>query len=266
MWLYDVTSSPALSIVIEQAGRLIDADVRRGSLARSPAELHALPWEDGIIVHDFRPALRDSLRWLDRACVACPAGATVFGLLEAPASSTIDELVRARHRFTLSGMAIASEIGVTALADSFLAAVRHGADARIVSLLRSAWHLDPTLTGLVDHELAAEHTHTTLGGLLRDAGVDRKRFVRAARRAGFDPPLRFFQALRLVEAATLLKESLTLEQIAHRLSYGGSRTLARHFRKRTGLTSHEARGESLEALALRLANPPGDGGRERGGR
>lgn len=246
--LFAAISSSFLRGLLEQAAERIGADLRFGTFW---PDLE-VPGRPSIIVHDFVPDLLDSLSWLDEAAQA-PASPTVFALLETHASATLDALARTRHRFRISGVAIASEDGAGAVADRLSKATTFGSRTWVADLVLRDWRLDPSLADLVRVQLLAEPPHTTLGGLLHEVGLGRKRFVSLARRAGFEPPARLFQSLRVLRAGALLGASMTLTQVRDALGYGSPATLRRHFRDLVGVSPDHARVFSAQEMVLRLA-------------
>lgn len=226
----------------------MDVDLRFGAFW---PDLRA-PGSRILIVHDFQPDPVASVSWLDEA-TGRPGAPTVFALLEGPAAPVLDSLARARHRFRISGVAIASEDGVGVLADRLEKALAFGARTTLADLVLREWRLEGPLAELAGLELLDARPHTTLGGLLHEADMSRKRFVPLARRAGFNPPVRFFQSLRVLRAATLLGESMTLADVRDALGYGSPATFRRHFRQLVGVSPDHSRVFSAEELVRRLA-------------
>jgi AraC-like DNA-binding protein len=255
--LHEVLASPSLRLRIELAARLIDAELRHLSIAEPPDELDIAPRERVLFVHDFRPDPDTSLRWLSEAAHASPAGATVFALLETPVTPTLDRLMRSAHHLSFSGVAIADEVDATALADRLRAAFEHGTRRSVQGLLVQAWKLSPLLARLGEIELSTPRPHATLHALLCAAGVGRKRFVHEAKEVGFDPPLRFFRALRLVQATALLQERVSVHQVSHLLGYSNPSSLSRHFRRDLGIGPRQAGGLGVEDVAHSLAPSEG---------
>lgn len=246
--LFTALHSSFLRSLLEEAAQRIGADVRFGTF-----------WPDlrtdaarSLIVHDFRPDPSASLSWLDEAADR-PVAPPVFALLEAPAAPILDSLARTPRRFRISGVAIASEDGPVVLAERLREALAFGARTGLADVVAREWRLDDPLSGLAELELLGGRPHTTLGGLLREARVSRKLFVSRARRAGFDPPARFFQSLRVLRAATLLGESLTLTQVRLALGYGSPATFRLHFHRLLGVSPDHSRVFSPEELVRRLA-------------
>lgn len=208
--------------------------------------------ESPVVVHDFRPAPNPSIDWLDDIAVQL-GGLTVFALLEVPATPALHALARARHSFTLCGMAIAREETAASLAVHLRDAHSLAFSRELLSVVRSTWRLDPVLSLLAERYLSRPHPPATLEGLLRGSGIGRKRFARRARAAGFVPPLRFLHGLRVLHAESLLQRGLTIDEAARRLGYGSSDTLRFHFRENAGLTASTARTLSMNEIAERMA-------------
>jgi AraC-like DNA-binding protein len=246
--LFAALRSHFLRALLEQVAQRIDAELRFGTF-----------WPDlraqgarSLIVHDFQPDPVASVSWLDQAA-GKPGAPTVFALLEAPVAPVLDSLARARHRFRISGVAVAAEDGAGVVAERLERALAFGARTALSDLVHREWRLEGPLAELAGLELLDARPHTTLGGLLHDADMSRKRFVPLARRAGFDPPVRFFQSLRVLRAVTLLGESMTLAEVRDALGYGSPATLRRHFRQLVGVSPDHCRVFSAEELVRRLA-------------
>jgi AraC-like DNA-binding protein len=250
---YEVLSSATLRHRVEQACRILEVELHHGTLCRLASDLAHDSGDRALVVHDFQPEPQVSFRWLDEAVGASPAGTTVFGLLDSPASRRLGLLLRTPHRFALTGVAVADEIDAPALASELREAFEYGTRMGLRDRIGRCWRLDPTLDRLVEFELAMSKPHATLQGLLREARVGRKRFVKRAKQAGFNPPLRFFRSLRLVQATALLQESLALREVVTLLAYRSARTVARHYRDSLGVTLRQARQLPLDEAIRRLA-------------
>jgi AraC-like DNA-binding protein len=211
-----------------------------------------------VVIHDFSPDPASSLALL-RMQRETGRVLAVLALLEAPATPKLDLLLPASGPLGLAGVVIASEEGTEGLADRMRAALARAGRQALLEILVTSWRLDPVLERVAAVELRAERPHTTLEGLLREARVGRKRFVRVARGRGVSPPLRFLQGLRVMEAADLLQQGCTARRAAERLGYGSLDTLRTHFRTMAGITPRAARARTLGELAGVVAG--GWGGR-----
>ena len=199
------------------------------SLSSLPELLDEVRAPRCLVVHDFAPDPQESLSRL-RAQEGAARSFSVLALLEPPATPKLDVLLPGSRTFPLAGVVVAGEEGQEALAERMRVALCGAGRKALQHLLMSSWRLDPVLERVVEVELSAERPHTTLEGLLREAKVGRKRFVRVARRRGVRPPLRFLQGLRVLEAAELLQQGCTARAAAEQLGYGSLDTLRTHFR------------------------------------
>ena len=215
----------------------------------------------GLLVHDFAPDPPASTRWLDAAALALPT-LGVLALLGAPAGPALRSLVGHPHRFTCVDVVLARETSARALAGRLVEAMRSAQQGAAVRALASGWPLDPCLTMLADRAFAmagAAHMDRvdrgrwpTVGALLREAAVSRGTFVRHAARAGFRPPLRFLQVLRVLGVAGAVRAGETAAAAAVRFGYGSADTLRHHFARLTGLTPRDARHLAAAELVARM--------------
>jgi AraC-like DNA-binding protein len=65
--------------------------------------------------------------------------------------------------------------------------------------------------------------------------------------------VRFFQSLRVLRAATLLGESMTLADVRNALGYGSPATFRRHVRRLVGVSPDHCRVFTTEELVRRPA-------------
>ncbi len=226
---------------------LADEGVSRVTAAPFESPDSVLLREAGaVLVHDFPDPLR-SIAWLDRAYDTRPAF-TVFALLAPPASDTLHGLMRTPHRFVLSGMAVAGDDAPSALLQRLAEARNFGGRQDALRAICEGWRLDPVLRQLAQWALLHPRAATTMQGLLDATGIGRKAFVRHARAAGFDPPLRFLHALRVLEFTLLARDGCTITQAARQLGYGSTGTLRRHLRQLTGMAPGAARALGIPEL------------------
>lgn len=225
-------------ILVEDAGRLLGWPVLTTTLRDDPHTV-AAPGGAGLIVHDFLPDVEASLRWLDLVAFQSSAIA-VFALLAPPLSPVAHAVIRAPRGFHLAGMAATTEVDARWLAAAFRDLERVRVGRALLDGLTDVLGGDPVLVRLAERELVSARHHRTLEGLLHDCGVSRRRFVRHAHAAGFDPPLRFLHLLRVVKGTSLLQEGRTVREVMERLGYGSEATFRHHFREVMGRTPSEA--------------------------
>jgi AraC-like DNA-binding protein len=243
-------------LVLDAAPGARDAAGRALAAARRDA-----PEPGGLLVHDFAPDPEASGRWLDETAAGWPT-LGVLALLGAPAGAALHQLVGRPRRFACVDAVLARETTARALSDRLAEAAgvaRHGA---LVRALAAGWPLDALLTALAQRAFAmtgAPHADGGDGGpwptletLLRTAGVSRGTFVRHAARAGFSPPLRFLQVLRVLGVAAAVRGGDTAATAAARFGYGSRDTLRHHFAALTGLTPRDARHLPAQALVARM--------------
>jgi AraC-like DNA-binding protein len=250
--LVGVIRSSGLHALLRNAARIAGTESCIVQPRALPDHLRCHHDEPPIVVHDFLPAPRESIDWLNYAASRHRTLA-VFALLEVPATPTLHALARASHRFTLCGMARVREQDAASLAARFRDARSLVCGQELLALVRTAWRLDPVLARLAERYLSLPRPPATLEGLLRGSGVGRKRFVHCARAAGFVPPLRFLHGLRVLSAESLLQRGLTVEEAARRLGYGSCDTMRTHFREAAGITAATARHLSLPDFVERMA-------------
>ncbi|HET7234797.1 MAG TPA: hypothetical protein VFJ16_32585 [Longimicrobium sp.] len=252
---------PTLTVVVHtervrlaaaHAARLAGAEPGFAPITARFAGLEAGRGAAALLVHDFLP---DAAGSVERLSAAADAGCrfSVFALLSPPATPVLDLLCHIPRRFVLSGMAVAGEEDEHRLAARLRAAAERGGRLPILEVVVPAWRLGPELARVAQRELDAARPHTTLSGLLRDARVGRKAFVELAREAGFTPPLRFLHALRVLEAAELLRAGSSLLHAVEVMGMGSPDTLRRQFRAVAGLPPRAASAVPLADLALRCA-------------
>ncbi|GLC23652.1 helix-turn-helix domain-containing protein [Roseisolibacter agri] len=208
----------------------------------------------GLLVHDFAPDAEASARWLDAVGGAWPA-LTVLALLGSPAGAALHQLVGHPRRFACADVVLGREITAPALGDRLAEATRALGQAATVRALATGWPLDALLLGLARHAFAMTGdgpSWPTLDALLRTAGVSRGTFVRHAAAAGFRPPLRFLQLLRVLGVAAAVRGGETAASAAARFGYGSADTLRRHFAGLTGLTPRDARHVDADDLIARM--------------
>lgn len=239
-----------------------------------------------LLVHDFAPDAEASVRWLDALVDGAP-GLGVLALLPTPAGGALHLLVGHPHRFTCVDVVLGREATARTLAERLQEAHRTARHAAVARALAAGWPLDPLLLAVARRafELAEPgHAHgdggrtdggrtdgaraegaraearlawPTLQRLLDDVGVTRRTFVRHATRAGFHPPLRFLQVIRVLGAAAALHRGDTATSAASRFGYGSTGTLRRHFATIVGLTPRDARHLAPADLVGRIrAAPP----------
>ena len=249
-------ASPML-VLDASPGARADAGRALGAARRSSPDPHG-----GLLVHDFAPDPDASVRWLDAIGGAWPA-LTVLALLGSPAGAALHLLVGHPRRFTCADVVLGREITAPALGDRLAEATRSLGHAAAVRALATGWPLDALLVGLARQAFAladdAPHardagapTWPTLDALLRTAGVSRGTFVRHAAAAGFRPPLRFLQVLRVLGVAAAVRGGETAASAAARFGYGSADTLRRHFAGLTGLTPRDARHVDGDDLIARM--------------
>jgi AraC-like DNA-binding protein len=231
-----------------EAARRVQPLAEALSLAALPGFLREAHAARCLVVHDFAPDPAESLAVL-HAERAAGRGFGVLAVLDTPATPKLDLLLAGSRTLPLAGVVIAGEEGTDRLAERIRTALRRGSRRELLEILVSSWRLDPVLERVAECELGGKRPHTTLEGLLREAGVGRKRFVRVARSRGMSPPLRFLQGLRVMEAADLLQQGCTTRRAAERLGYGSLDTLRSHFRSLAGITPRGARGKTLGEMA-----------------
>lgn len=234
-----------------EAARRVQPSVQACPLSALPRFLRDAHAARCLVVHDFEPDAEESLALL-RAERQAGRGFGVLAWLEAPVTPRLDLLLAASRTLPLAGVVVAGEEGAERLAERIRSALARDGRQALLGILVASWRLDPVLERVAACELSGARPHTTLAGLLREAGVGRKRFVRVAGSRGMVPPLRFLQGLRVMEAAELLHQGCTTRRAAERLGYGSLDTLRGHFRALAGITPRAARGEALEALAGRI--------------
>lgn len=216
----------------------------------------------GLLVHDFAPDPEASAHWLDAAAGAWPA-LTVLALLGSPADAALHLLVGHPRRFHCADVVLAREITTRALGDRLAEAARTMRHGATVHALATGWPLDAPLRSLARHAfaLADDAVHAsdgaaaawpTLNALLRAAGMSRGTFVRHATAAGFRPPLRFLQVLRVLGVAAAVRGGETAAAAATRFGYGSADTLRHHFASLTGLTPRDARHIDAAELVARM--------------
>ncbi|MGZ8411559.1 MAG: helix-turn-helix domain-containing protein [Gemmatirosa sp.] len=231
---------------------------------RLPAALRdAAPSDAPLLVHDFAPDVDASMRWLDTLVDLAPE-LRVLALLGAPADSAVHQLVSRAHRFACVDVALGHELTRRQLAER-LDEARQGARQAVVSrALTAGWPLDALLQSLAQHAYAMADgaPWPSLTTLLQASGVARRTFVRHAARAGFRPPLRFLQVVRVAGVAAAIRRGETTAAAAARFGYGSTDTLRRHFAAVTGLTPRDARHLEPAALIVRMR----DGARHAGPR
>jgi AraC-like DNA-binding protein len=225
------------------------------------ALLDAAPDDAPLLVHDFAPDVDASMRWLDALGDLAPA-LRVLALLGAPADAAVHQLVSHPHRFVCVDVAMGHELTRRQLAER-LDEARHAARQSAVSrALTAGWPLDPLLQELARRSYTlADAAHArgdghsvawpSLTTLLRTSGVARRTFVRHAARAGFHPPLRFLQVVRVAGVAAAIRRGETTAAAAARFGYGSTDTLRRHFAALTGLTPRDARHLDTTELVAR---------------
>ena len=220
----------------------------------------------GLLVHDFAPDPEGSARWLDAIGAIGGPGHTlqVLALLGSPASAALHQLVSHPRRFACVDVVLGREITTPLLVDRLAEATRTLGHAATVRALAAGWPLDALLLALARHAFAlvdgAAHARDgttppdwpTLDALLRGAGVSRRAFVRHATAAGFHPPLRFLQVLRVLGVAAAVRGGETAASAAARFGYGSADTLRHHFAGLTGLTPRDARHLNAADLVTRM--------------
>ncbi|MDF1505804.1 helix-turn-helix domain-containing protein, partial [Roseisolibacter sp. H3M3-2] len=192
------------------------------------------------------------LRWL-AAAAAARASLPVLALLGAPAGPALHQLVARPRRFACVDVVLGRETPARALAGGLEEALRHAGDGGVLPALESRWPLDPLLAALARAAYAAADggAWPTTEALLRAAGIGRGTFVRHAAAAGFRPPLRFVQLLRVLGAASAIRGGATAVAAAARFGYGSPDTLRQHFAAVAGLTPRDARHLDAAALVAR---------------
>jgi AraC-like DNA-binding protein len=212
-----------------------------------------------LLVHDFAPDVDASMRWLDALGDGAPPP-RVLALLGAPADAAVHRLVSRPHRFACVGVALGHELTRRQLAERLeeaRATARHGA---LAGALTAGWPLDALLQALARDAFAlgdGARRWPSLTALLRASGVARRTFVRHAARAGFRPPLRFLQVVRVAGAAAAIRGGETTAAAAVRFGYGSTDTLRRHFAALTGLTPRDARHLDATELIARMRGADG---------
>jgi AraC-like DNA-binding protein len=242
-----VIRSRVIRVAALRAARRIQPMAVSANLADLPAFLDRVHAARCLIIHDFQPDPQESTA-LVRNLRSAGQGFGVLALLSPPLAPVLDTLLSAPRDLRLSGVVIFGEEPLERLAERIGAALGRGDRHVLLDLLTSEWQLDPLLTEVAECELMGERPHTTVEGLLRQAGVGRKEFVRVARSRGLSP-LRFLQGMRVMEAAQLLRQGCTTRRTAERLDYGSLDTLRGHFRALAGITPRASRAWTLEQLA-----------------
>lgn len=100
---------------------------------------------------------------------------------------------------------------------------------------------DPVLERVANVVVERPRRTTTLARALAEADVSRASYVEAARARGWDPPSRFFRALRVLLAHQELRLGFTVRATSRTLGYSAPDALRRHFRRLLDLTPTEAR-------------------------
>jgi AraC-like DNA-binding protein len=97
---------------------------------------------------------------------------------------------------------------------------------------------------------------TTLQGTLKAASISRREYVCETRRHGFNPPLQFIRAVRVVTAYMMLRRGGTVCEISRRCGYGSEDTLRHHFRSVLDLTPTQAAKKELFQLLDAIRRSP----------
>jgi AraC-like DNA-binding protein len=242
-----VIRSRVIRVAALRAARRIQSMAESANLADLPAFFDRVRAARCLIVHDFQPDPQESATLL-RNHRSAGRGFGVLALLSPPFAPVLDRLLAVPRDLPLRGVVIFGEEPLERLTERIGAALGRGDRHALLDLLTSEWRLDPLLTEVAECELTGERPHTTVEGLLRQAGVGRKEFVRVARSRGLSP-LRFLQGMRVMEAAQLLRQGCTTRRTAERLGYGSLDTLRGHFRILAGITPRASRAWTLEELA-----------------
>lgn len=231
-----------------QAARRVQPRAQSISLSELPNFLRGARGTHCLVIHDFEPDPAASAELL-RAEREAGRSFSVLALLRIPATTALDVLFTLPREFPLCGVALSGEESGGVLSERIRTAFARGGRRALLDIILTEWRLDPTLARVAESELRSERPHTTLEGLLREAGVGRRVFVRVARSRGLVMPLRFLQGLRVMEAAELLQQGCTTRGTAERLGYGSLDTLRVHFRVLAGTTPAASRRRSLGELA-----------------
>ena len=237
------------------------AGIARTVRAASATGTHA-----SVLVHDFAPDADASVRWLD-ALVTDEPSLGVLALLGAPADAALHLLVGHPHRFACVDVVLAREVTPRALAPRLAEAGRSVRHAAVARALATRWPLDALLLALARQSLdQVEGSHRAGGGdggwptldaLLRSAGVARRTFVRHATRAGFHPPMRFLQVVRVLGVAAAVHRGESTAAAALRFGYGSPDTMRRHFSTLAGLSPRDARHLDVRDLIDRMRDGTG---------
>lgn len=206
--------------------------------------------ESIVLVHDFSPDVERSVRWLRETTATLPSVAA-FALLASPASRALSAILRA-PRLAVAGVAIGTEERAATLA-SRLSAARGSSELRALpALVAATWKLDGSLPDILDAFAQDPRGHPTVHSLLRDTGVSRKTFVREVEQAGFNPPLRFLQVVRVLGATMVLQRGHTTAQTAEHIGYSSGETMRQHFLALFGAPPRVARAAGAASVAEQI--------------
>lgn len=244
-----VVQSSRIRDLVAAAGRIGHFGVRVRRNLPEPGDRRRVRGA-GLLVHDFRPdpaASVDRLRAWD-GLAGAPA---VFALLERPLTATLQVLAAGAPPVPLAALAVVDEIDAVWLAERTRDALLSATATRMVRRVGSEWWDEELLRLLAVREIESLRPHRTLKGLLRDAGVSRRRFIDATTRAGFERPLDFLHLIRAVRAVDLLRRGLPLTAAAQRLDYGSVATVRRHVNEVFGVSPSAVRRLSEDDLVGR---------------
>jgi AraC-like DNA-binding protein len=244
--------APPLASLVAEAARLEGLGVSWERAGAPPEEVAAHAARGAPVVHDFQPDPVRSMAWLGVAARLQPR-LTVFPLLATPASKVLTTLLQEPVPFRCAGVALVAEHTARELGRRLAGACELNRRRGLALDVAERWALDPLLAQLARRALSAPCPRVTLQSLLADAGVPRRAFVNRARAAGFDPPLRFFQSLRVVRVLARMQDGRTEREVALELGYGSTDTLRRQVRQLLRLTPSRARTLDLDDVVERLA-------------
>jgi PAS domain S-box-containing protein len=117
----------------------------------------------------------------------------------------------------------------------------------------AGWQVDRVLS----HMRRSLHEDIRLDELARLARLSPFHFARAFKQSAGEPPITYFQTLRVERARELLLgSSRSVQEIALAVGYGSAHALTRAFRNRFGTTPGRCRRESATVQASAVPTPP----------
>lgn len=208
---------------------------------------------DGILITDLSPDPVTSLDHLSTAFKGDTDSGIVLIVDPAPAAALRDLLLRAASipllDVIVKGQADTQDIETTvnALMDRVTLS-RLGDEVLFLLGL-------PDAARILVEPFCGVQPPTTVRGLLGRLGWGRRRLESAVRAYGYVWPLDFVRAVRVAAACVLLRRGHTVKDVAGRLAYGSTDTLAEHSRTILGIPPSLVRdldeGRLRRSLAVR---------------